>query len=397
MAEYGDVRPTSSPYESGICAVYFSEKGPLHIPRSFLTESMKESAKLNPDAESHTLFEMWLDDITVDAGHVIIHYLVTGTYQCLQPQEKEHEKQVSAELATAIRVYVATGILGMPRLREMTRAEIVRLGDQLSLPVLITVMEEAALPFDENLAIATYIESRVLSFNQHAIPDGESGADTILDMMGVSNSLSKVLLRSIILTKASESRQQEDPNYQSTTSGYPAIVLHQAEAAMKQAEEQTAQKVEKEAARQAEEVALACEADELRHLKQKRAKGKKLTRKQQSRLDILTHKNTDRRLGEQEARKAEIYEPRPAEEYLAKPSRAQTRWIPPHTREHCFSTTVAYPYHTDTGTMDQIPKPKTFERHSECDIETESDRSLTTQFTPSFSQSSPEDEAALDW
>ncbi|KAG5753672.1 hypothetical protein H9Q70_003686 [Fusarium xylarioides] len=394
MADHSDAGPTRSPYASGICAVYFSEKGPLHIPRSFLTESMKEATKFNLDAESHTL-EMWLDDITVDAGHVIIHYLVTGTYQCLQPQEKEHNKKISAELASAIRVYIATGILGLPRLREMARAEIVNLGDQLSLPVLITVMEEAALPFDENPAIATYIESRVLSFNQNAIPDGESGADIILDMMGISNSLSKVLLRSIILTKASESRQQEDPNYQPTTSGYPAIVLRSAEAAMKQAEEQTAQIVEKEAARQAEEVALADEALELRHLRQKRSKGKKLTRKQQSRLDILDRKNTDRRRREQEARKVEISGQQPAEEHLASPSWAQTGWVDRKGRDPCVAT--PYPYPTDTGTMDQIPEPKTFERPNRCDFETGSDRSLTIQFTPVSSQSSSVDEVALDW
>ncbi|KAF4946765.1 hypothetical protein FGADI_10969 [Fusarium gaditjirri] len=113
-------------------------------------------------------------------------------------------------------------------------------------------------------------------------------------MMGASNSLNKVLLRSIILSKASENRQKEDPNYQLTTSGYPAVVLRPAEVAMKQAEEQAEQIFEKQVARQAQELALAREAEELRHLLRKRSKGKKLTRKQHSRLGILVRREADR-------------------------------------------------------------------------------------------------------
>ncbi|KAF4946764.1 hypothetical protein FGADI_10968 [Fusarium gaditjirri] len=152
----------SRPYASGTCAVYFANKGPLHIPNSFLNENLKRYATFKVDESSHPSSELRLDSIMLDAGHVIIHYLVTGSYQCLQPQEEEPDKKVSAELSTAIRVYVATGIMGLPQLREMTRAEIVHLGDQLSLPVLITVMEAAALSFDSYPGIAAYVESRVL-------------------------------------------------------------------------------------------------------------------------------------------------------------------------------------------------------------------------------------------
>ncbi|KAF5541850.1 hypothetical protein FMEXI_7774 [Fusarium mexicanum] len=399
MAEHGDARPTYSPYANGSCAVYFSGAAPLHIPQSLLSQGMKEAGEFRHDGHLPLLSSLRLDDITFDAGHVIIHYLVTGTYECLQPLEEKQDERISAELATAIRVYVATGILSLPRLREMTRAEIVRLGDHLSLPVLIAVMEEAALTFDENPAIATYIESRVLSFNQHVIPDGESGADIILDMMGASNSLSKVLLRSIILTKASESRQQEDPNYQPTTSGYPAIVLRPAEAAMKQAEEQTAQNVEKEAARQAEEFALAREVEELRELQQKRSKRKKLTHRQQNRLDILARKKNDQRLREKEAREVEVRGQQPAEEHLTSPSWFQIGMKDGRVSELCYSTTVAsaHPYATRARTMDQTPEPETFERRNQCDIETVSDSGSTTQFTPDYSLDDPEDEPCYDW
>ncbi|KAI1024411.1 hypothetical protein LB503_007210 [Fusarium chuoi] len=213
MAEHGDTRPTSSPYASGTCAVYFGCKGPLHISRSLLPENLMDAAQFRDNDDSaYPLCELWLDEITPDVGHVIIHYLVTGTYQCLQSEEKDREEKISAELATAIRVYVAADKLSLTELREMTRDEIVRLGDQLTLTPLINVMEKAALPFDENPGIAAYVESRLLSFSQI---DGVAHlVDQRLAALGAPDTLSKVLLRSILLPKASKSRQLEEPTYQ---------------------------------------------------------------------------------------------------------------------------------------------------------------------------------------
>ncbi|KAH7158498.1 hypothetical protein DER46DRAFT_637329 [Fusarium sp. MPI-SDFR-AT-0072] len=210
MAGYWGPKPTQSPYASG----------PY-------------------DDSSHPLSELWLDNITLDAGHVIIHYLVTGTYQCLQSQEEEEEgeeKKFSAELATAIRVYVAADSLSLPALREMAREEIFRLGEWLSLLTLIKVMEEAALSFDAYPGIAAYVESRVLLHSQDKGNHGPEKADETLDALGTPDSLSKVLLRSVLLAKASEGRQRKEPNYQVSTLGFAALELRLTEEAMERAE-----------------------------------------------------------------------------------------------------------------------------------------------------------------
>ncbi|KAL9563601.1 hypothetical protein ACKAV7_012269 [Fusarium commune] len=172
------------------------------------------------------------------SGHVIIHYLVTGTYQCLQSQEEEEgeEKKFSAELATAIRVYVAADSLSLPALREMARGEIFRLGEWLSLLTLIKVMEEAALSFDAYPGIAAYVESRVLLHSQDKGNHGPEKADETLDALGTPDSLSKVLLRSVLLAKASEGRQRKEPNYQVSTLGFAALELRLTEEAMERAE-----------------------------------------------------------------------------------------------------------------------------------------------------------------
>ncbi|PCD29388.1 hypothetical protein AU210_011926 [Fusarium oxysporum f. sp. radicis-cucumerinum] len=226
MAGYWGPKPTHSPYASGPCAVYFASAGPLHIPRSLLNENMKQAAQFRDDDSSHPLSELWLDDITLDAGHVIIHYLIT------------------AELATAIRVYVAADSLSLPALREMARGEIFRLGEWLSLPALIKVMEEAALSFDAYPGIATYVESRVLSYSQDEVIHGSDKADETLDALGAPDSLSKVLLRSVLLAKASEDRQKKEPNYRLSTVGYAALELRPIEEGMERAEKRALRNAE---------------------------------------------------------------------------------------------------------------------------------------------------------
>jgi hypothetical protein len=282
---------TNRPYASGTCAVYFASEGPLHIPSSLLDENLKQAAQFRDDDSSHPLSELWLDEIKLNAGHVISHYLVTGTYQRLQPQEKEYEKRVSAELATAIRVYVATDSLTLPALREMARVEIVHLGEYLNLPALIKVMEEAALSFDANPGIATYVQSRVLSYSQDEIIHGSDKADETLDAVGVPDSLSKVLLRSILLAKASEDRQKKEPNYQLSGLGYAALELRPTEEAM--------ERTEKKALRNAE---AACEEEGIQQLKEKKTNGRAL-RPDLERLQTLTH-NAEKRAQEESMERA---------------------------------------------------------------------------------------------
>jgi hypothetical protein len=199
---------------------------------------MFQAAKLRADDSPHVLGELWLDDIGIDAGHVIIHYLVTGTYQYLQ-HKKEAEKDAkdfSAEFATAIRVYVAADNLLLLALREMAKGEILSAGKWLSLPALIKVMEEAALPFKAYPGIAAYVESRLLSFFQTAAMDGgEDHVDETLLALGAPDTLSQVVLRSVLLSKASRGRQMESPTYKSAW-GNPGIELCPTKQAMERAE-----------------------------------------------------------------------------------------------------------------------------------------------------------------
>ncbi|CAJ0550263.1 Ff.00g101930.m01.CDS01 [Fusarium sp. VM40] len=211
-----DTRPIESPYGSEICAVYFHE-GPLYINRELLRQSNAlfsavTEAKPFPFNSKHVN----LKDITLETGHVIIHYLVTNTYQCLKSRAEALETRNVEEFCTATNVYTAAVSLSLNQLRELAREELVRLGDKMELSTLIKVMDLSISSFEGLPGITSYIESRLISFYKES-PSGT--ASRLLTDIGIPNTLSKVLLRSIVLMKASERSQAAEPTVQHAAGG----------------------------------------------------------------------------------------------------------------------------------------------------------------------------------
>ncbi|KAM0555854.1 hypothetical protein ACHAPJ_006253 [Fusarium lateritium] len=319
MDEEQDTRPTSSPYASDVCAVYFKGDGPLYMSRQLLHQSAEIASRNTAKGFASSPGDLHFDDISLDTGHVLIHFLVTKTYQCLKPREVMTEKKYSSELATALRVYVAADTLNLPALRDLARKEIIRLGDQLGLAAMIKVMEESSFSFDAVPGVVAYIESRILSFSESTLC-----VDTILADLGTPNTLSKVLLRSMILMKASGRAKKQEPTFAGVVGKTPgqsqiALLLRPVEEAMKQAEEQAEERAEQQAIREAEELAVARETTELKGLQNKRTLKGKLTSREKRKLAVL-QENAARRAQAQEAREVEeaevaLSEEKPGDEF----------------------------------------------------------------------------------
>ncbi|KAF5019964.1 hypothetical protein F66182_8023 [Fusarium sp. NRRL 66182] len=291
MADEHDNRPTKSPYASDVCAVYFEGGGPLYIPRQILHQC---EAIASESADIDVVVS--LSEIAVDAGHVLVHFLITSTYQCLDPQEETLERKHASELATALRVYNASELLRLPSLRDLARAEIVRLGDKLGLPAVIKVMEDSGLAFDALPAINAYIESRILSFAANASQDS---ADKMLLELGRPDTLSKVLLRSILIQKVSVREKKLGPTMQECVDTSLGVLndtpleaqlvmleLRPAEEAMKLAEQR--------ALREAQWKKWVYEARELEGLRHKEATGRRLKIREKQRLKELEEKEAER-------------------------------------------------------------------------------------------------------
>ncbi|KAM0433416.1 hypothetical protein ACHAPT_004294 [Fusarium lateritium] len=288
-----------SPYASEATALRFQSGPPLNVPRDLLRQSGTLRARVTVDNCSPPSKEIKLPDITYHVGHVLVHFLVSGAYQCLKPQGDSPADRLVAEFTTALRVYDASQSLLLIPLRDLARREIARLGGKLSLPSAISVMERSHENFSGHPGIAAYIQYRMLSF-------GETAAlETIGDVLAeleTPNTLSKVLLKSMVLMKSSElvgryerpsdhvTQASQSDSDDSSRDEIDQDRLSAAEEAMKKAEEAA----KAEALRLAEEARVASERAELESLQTKKSTRGKTSKREKKRLDYLTEQETRR-------------------------------------------------------------------------------------------------------
>ncbi|KAH7461634.1 hypothetical protein BFJ63_vAg17613 [Fusarium oxysporum f. sp. narcissi] len=316
-----DSRPEHSPYASQVCAVYFQGNGPLHIPHALLHQSVElASRSAATGCFSSSSRDLHLNDIDYNTGHVLIHFMATGRYQCLKPQGETIMISYASEFTTALRVYAAAQSFQLPSLRDLARREIIALGDRLSLPSLVDIMEESSLSLSTLPGIAAYVESRILAFAENiTYPTSEK----VLSEIGTPNTLSMVLLKTILLLQTSKVslrddslRKEELVEILRGLSDTGPIVKGEAsdvDRVMKEAEEQAAKRAEETAAKEAEKAAAAVvavaqriaeaqateaeaanEEEEIACLLAKKARRGKLVKKDRERLSALEHNATKR-------------------------------------------------------------------------------------------------------
>ncbi|KAH7157772.1 hypothetical protein B0J13DRAFT_581797 [Dactylonectria estremocensis] len=259
-----DCRPEHSAYASEICAVYFQGKGPLHIPRELLHQNAELSRRdVAIGSCSSSFRRLHLNDIAYDTGHVLIHFLTTGSYQCLKPQGDTTAKRDTSEFAIALRTYVAAESLQLSSLHNLARSEIIRLGNKLSLLSLIDIMDESWLSLSTSPGIVAFVESYILAFMESVT---YLIAERVLSEIGTPKTLSKVLLKTMLLLKTSEMPQGDEslPNEElveiprglaDNKSGatISRSKISDVDRAMKEAEKQAEEQAEEQAAREVEE------------------------------------------------------------------------------------------------------------------------------------------------
>ncbi|KAG7402618.1 hypothetical protein Forpe1208_v017089 [Fusarium oxysporum f. sp. rapae] len=312
-----DNRPEHSPYAGQVCAVYFQGNGPLYIPHALLHQSVElASRSVATGCLSSSLCDLHLNDIDYNTGHVLIHFMATGRYQCLKPQGETILMSYASEFTTALCVYAAAQSFQLPSLRDLARREIIALGDRLSLPSLVDIMEESSLSLSTLPGIAAYVESRILAFAENiTYPSSEK----VLSEIGTPNTLSMVLLKTILLLQTSKVSLRDDslrkeelveilrglsdtgPIVKGKASDVGRVMKEAEEKAAKRAEEKAAKEAEKAAAAavavaqriaeaQATEAEAAHEEEELACLLAKKARrGGKLLKKDKERLSELEH------------------------------------------------------------------------------------------------------------
>lgn len=192
------------PYTSNTCALYFQSKGPLRIHRHLLSKSPKLASQVVSQFDRPPTLR--LDDVSLDVGHILVHFLVTGDYQCLKPKGDTPAEKNASEFDTALCAYAAAESFQLPSLCELAEREMRRLGDELSLASIVDIMEEPGPTSLQNPGAAVFLESHMRSFWESMT---RPAADGLLAELGTPNTISKVILKSVAQFISSELLRKE--------------------------------------------------------------------------------------------------------------------------------------------------------------------------------------------
>ncbi|KAJ4252960.1 hypothetical protein NW762_010869 [Fusarium torreyae] len=145
-----------------------------------------------------------IDDIDSDVGHIIIHFLATGQYQCLEPQSSSKDEKTAAEFLTALQAYSAAESLNLPSLSALAEAEIFKSCETLNLHAIVCVIEESALPLSQCPRLAEYLESRFL---YSAVFSAGSVIDKLAAKVEAPQTVSDVLLKALVVLNRKDLRK----------------------------------------------------------------------------------------------------------------------------------------------------------------------------------------------
>ncbi|EWZ78102.1 hypothetical protein FOWG_17579 [Fusarium oxysporum f. sp. lycopersici MN25] len=86
--------------------------------------------------------ELRLEDVSQNAGHVLVHFLYTGKYQTLQVDTPDLRDRLAAQFRTCLQVYAASKTYKLHNLQGLIQIELEQLGQKVAIPDLIAVAEE---------------------------------------------------------------------------------------------------------------------------------------------------------------------------------------------------------------------------------------------------------------
>ncbi|KAL2148443.1 hypothetical protein VTH82DRAFT_2363 [Thermothelomyces myriococcoides] len=187
VTKHADPRPENSPYGSPSCTVPFAS--PLTVP----LEILKKCPKL------YAAYELRLPELPAipeAVGHVLVHYLHTGTYESLKPKPTETASKQITELKTSIQVYAAARTYELPELMRLAKTKIEKNGKGLPLPTLLEAARDSYPNLNEGDAwFLNYLRQRI---RPHLKDPKSLMGSNLLDQISGILSPNKVLLRTVL-------------------------------------------------------------------------------------------------------------------------------------------------------------------------------------------------------
>ncbi|KAK6222524.1 hypothetical protein QIS74_04226 [Colletotrichum tabaci] len=186
-----DIDPEASPYTSSSCRIYFKNQQPFTIHRDLIRAS-PELEKIRGNFN-----EICIKDVPDEAGHVLVHYLYTGTWQTLHENHSQHDSETSAHFETSVHVYAAARAYSLPDLAELAKENICQSADALpALDVIVLAAGACELLPDDDSWFLAFIKLRV----EHLFKEPASlNQSVFLGCFRVNTPYSKILAETLVL------------------------------------------------------------------------------------------------------------------------------------------------------------------------------------------------------
>ncbi|KAK1656706.1 hypothetical protein BDP55DRAFT_688188 [Colletotrichum godetiae] len=184
-----DVGPEVSPYASPACNVYFESGQPFRVPSNLLCQELE-----NIRHRSHG--EIRLKHIPDEAGHVLIHFLHTGSWQTLRAKDSLDAPKNATYLGTSLHVYAASQAYKIPLLAELAKGNISLSAEALPALEVIALASDACHSLGEDDPwFSAFIKRRI----RHLFEDSSSlNKSGLLGCFNNTTAYSRLLVKSLI-------------------------------------------------------------------------------------------------------------------------------------------------------------------------------------------------------
>ena len=130
-----------SPYTSPPTAIYFGEERRVYYIPQDLLQSLERI--ISPSSSFSLRGKISLPDVDANTGHVLVHYLYTGTYQTLCNKNISPGEETNIEFKQAILAYVVATDHQLHGLKQLAKRKVKQLGTEMSIYDIVNNVKES--------------------------------------------------------------------------------------------------------------------------------------------------------------------------------------------------------------------------------------------------------------
>ncbi|KAK8121515.1 RNA-dependent RNA polymerase SHL2 [Apiospora kogelbergensis] len=121
-----DAQPEFSPYASSTVTVALNDGTTFYVPKLILDQFPQLSSLCAAATQRE--------------AHVVVHYLLADTYQCLKSRGSSHDERLAAEFTIGVSVYTLARVYQLPSLADVAKSEAEKVGTELSVSTIFNLV-----------------------------------------------------------------------------------------------------------------------------------------------------------------------------------------------------------------------------------------------------------------